>query len=251
MDDLQTAITTNGIVLDKGSAPCTAGSGITGCTYSERAARPDAVSRKVLDLGDKIKGYLRDVPENDRSRSWEHCYGYFHKTTLEAIARDRHHAALQLGFYLASWGMYRPSLGSFLWKYDYTVHLGVVDRLVTPEFSDLWAREFGGGGEDETLVPTIGAACEAVREAYSPVGKATDILVTKVILGTLGCLPAFDDYFEKGFKNTRFKYSKVDSKVIEELLRFSQDNFADLRAEQLKIENTCCTRYPFMKLVDQ
>jgi len=93
--------------------------------------------------------------------------------------------------------MYRGS--GFLLQYDYTIHLGVVNRLFTPEFSELWGRgqEFGGGDNDEALVPTIVEVCKAVREAYSCFGQASDILVTKVILGTLGCLPAFDTYFEK------------------------------------------------------
>lgn len=249
MDDLQTAVITNSTLLDKSSAPCTAGSGITGCTYPEWAAVPDAVSRKVRDLGEKIRGYLRDVPKNDRSRSWEHCYGYFHKTTPEAIAKDRDLAALRLGFYLASWGMYRPVSGAFLWKYDYTVHLGVVDRLVTG-FSDLWGREFGGGDDDELLVPRVVAACQAVQEAYRPFGQATPLLVTKVILGTFGCLPAFDDYFKKGDKYGWLRNYRVDNKVIKQVLRFSQDNLDDLRAEQREIESACCTRYPLMKLVD-
>jgi hypothetical protein len=44
-----------------------------------------------------------------RYRSWEHCYRYFHRSIPEAIAVDHDHAALQLGFYLASWGMCRGS----------------------------------------------------------------------------------------------------------------------------------------------
>ena len=204
----------------------------------------------MLNLRDKIRGYHGDVGEHDRSRSWEHCYRYFHKKTPEAIAEDRDHAALQLGFYLASWGMYRGS--GFLLQYDYTINLGVVNRLFTPEFSELWGRgqEFGGGDNDEALVPTIVEVCKAVREAYSCFGQASDILVTKVILGTLGCLPAFDTYFEKGFKHERYKYSQLDAKVIEQLLRFCGDNLNDLREEQARIESKFQLRYPLMKLVD-
>ena len=42
-------------------------------------------------------------------------------------------AALELGFYLASWGMYRPS--GFLLKRTYTIHETVVERpRVAPIF---------------------------------------------------------------------------------------------------------------------
>jgi hypothetical protein len=31
--------------------------------------------------------------------------------------------------------------------------------------------------------------------------RASDTLVTKVMLGTMGCVPAFDSYFTKGFRS--------------------------------------------------
>jgi hypothetical protein len=52
------------------------------------------------------------VDEHHRYRSWEHCYRYFRQRRHLRADRDIDHAALQLGFYLASWGMYRGS--SFL-----------------------------------------------------------------------------------------------------------------------------------------
>jgi hypothetical protein len=65
------------------------------------------------------------------------------------VAADRDHAALQLGFYLASWGMYRGS--GFLLQHAYTIHLGVIDQLVAPQFSVLWEQEFGAGDDDSKL----------------------------------------------------------------------------------------------------
>src|SRR5687768_10268886 len=81
-----------------------------------------------------------DVP--GRYRSWEHCYRFFRQFATPGVVIDRQTAALQLAFYLASWGMYRGS--SFLLQYDYTVHLAVVDRLAQPCFAPLWDRDVGG-----------------------------------------------------------------------------------------------------------
>lgn len=36
------------------------------------------------------------------------------------------------------------------------------------------------------------------------VGEASDILVTKIMLGVFGCVPAFDTYFKKGFGVSTF-----------------------------------------------
>src|SRR5215472_9314657 len=100
-------------------------------------------------IHEKIRAFLDMMGEHHRYRSWEHCYGYFHKNTPEAIAADRDRAALHLGFYLASWGMYRGS--SFLLQHAYTIHLGVIDQLLAPRFSVLWGQEFGQGDNDLRL----------------------------------------------------------------------------------------------------
>lgn len=103
-----------------------------------------------MSISETIGAFLGTMSEHHRYRSWEHCYRYFHKFTSIEIAEDREHAALQLGFYLASWGMYRGS--SFLLQCDYTVHLAVIDKLLEPQFAVLWTQEFGQGHDDKGLV---------------------------------------------------------------------------------------------------
>jgi hypothetical protein len=208
-----------------------------------------------VTVQETIHAYYSDmVGAHHRYRSWEHCYRYFHRATPEAIAVDRDHAALQLGFYLASWGMYRGS--GFLLQHAYTVHLGVVDQLVAPRFSVLWEYEFGGGDNDSKLVPVILEAIDIIREAYRPFApsaesrQASDTLVTKIILGTFGCLPACDRYFVEGFKSVGCRYSYLNAKFVDRVQRFCRDNLHDLCEEQSRIEGIGGMRYPLMKLVD-
>jgi hypothetical protein len=143
------------------------------------------------------------------------------------------HAALHLGFYLASWGMYRGR--SFLLQHDYTIHLGVVDALMAPRFADLWKQEVGAGVNDGTLVPLVLEAITAIRDAYRPFTpqaesrQASDTVVTKVLLGTLGCLPACDRYFLAGFKDRGFKYSYADQTFVEQILYFCRNHIRELR----------------------
>lgn len=208
-----------------------------------------------MTIHEKIHAYYDGMTgAHHRYRSWEHCYRYFHRSTPEGIAVDRDHAALQLGFYLASWGMYRGS--SFLLKHAYTVHLGVIEQLVAPRFSILWEQEFGAGAEDLKLVPIILEAVDGVREAFRPFTassesrQASDTLVTKIILGTFGCLPACDRFFIDGFKNASFRYSYLNAKFVERILRFCKDNLRELREEQGQIKRLGGMSYPLMKLVD-
>ena len=203
-----------------------------------------------MTIPEKILAYHGDLAGNEhhRYRSWEHCYRFFQRLTPSEMASQRDSAALQLGFYLASWGMYRGS--SFLLQHAYTVHLGVIDCLAALRFSSLWEREFGSDKNDLTLVPTVLAVIRAIREAYAPFGQPTDTLVTKVILGTLGCLPACDRYFLDGFKSQGFSYSYLNEPFVKRILLFCGNNLADLRGEQERIERSSGVHYPIMKLVD-
>ena len=208
-----------------------------------------------MTIHEKIDTYYGGmIGAHHRYRSWEHCYRYFRRSTPETIAEDRDHAALQLGFYLASWGMYRGS--SFLLQHAYTAHLGIIDQLIEPRFSILWEREFGTSDNDLVLVPIILDLIDAIREAYRPFApsaesrQASDTLVTKVILGTFGCLPACDRYFIDGFKTASFRYSYLNAKFVERVLHFCGGNLPELREVQERIERAGGMRYPVMKLVD-
>lgn len=212
------------------------------------------MEKNAASIREKVRAFLDTMGEHHRYRSWEHCYGYFHKFTPKEIAGSRELGALQLGFYLASWGMYRGS--SFLLQYDYTVHLGVIDQLVAPQFAVLWEQEFGASNDDSRLVGIIVDAVNAVREAYRPFApaaesrQASETLVTKVILGTFGCLPACDRYFIEGFRHEKFKYYCVNQSFVERVLGFCRDNLDVLLEEQSRIASIGGTHYPLMKLVD-
>ncbi len=198
--------------------------------------------------------YSKSLGEHDRERSWEHCYDFFHKTRADGLAANRDLAALHLAFYLASWGMYRGS--SFLINYAYTVHCGVIDLITDSSFDALWNADFGACKTDSQLVPPIRELIDRVRRAYKPFihkknsTQPTDTLVTKIILGTFGCLPACDEYFIKGFKSEGLKYSPLNRKFIEHNFDFCQEQFPELREEQASIKQKRGLHYPLMKLVD-
>lgn len=202
-----------------------------------------------MTISEKLLAYHGIRGEHDRDRSWEYCYKYFHHASAAAIRADRDHAALQLGFYLASWGMYRGS--GFLLRHAYTVHRGAVDCLLQPKFSTLWNQEFGASDEDANLSPVIMVACQDMRTPYRPYGKATDTLVTKILLGTIGCFPALDEYFSIGYRHVGFSIpDPLNSKFIQQVLAFCRNNILEFQAEQARIEQAYGMRYPLMKLVD-
>ena len=202
------------------------------------------------NLHRKISAYHRRVvaDPHHRYRSWEHCYRFFRSRTRKALVAEKNAAALQLGFYLASWGMYRGR--SFLLQRAFTVHEAVVERLTSPQFSELWEKEVGSEVADARLVQPILKAVAAVKEAYAPFGAATDTLATKVILGTLACLPACDRFFLYGFRESGHQFSSLNDLFVERILKFCTDCSAELRTEQSRISATGGIYYPLMKLAD-
>lgn len=208
-----------------------------------------------MDVHRKIQAYFgSDADENHRFRSWEYCYGYFRSTGRDRLVLDREHAALQLAFYLASWGMYRGS--SFLLQHAYTVHHGVINLIAQDRFSGLWCVDFGAEETDVRHIAIILELIEGIRAAYRPYaprtnsGQPTDTLITKIILGTFGCLPARDDYFKSGLKGTGLVVGSLNRPFIERIHRFSRKNLRSFRKEQTDIERKSGVRYPLMKLVD-
>lgn len=201
------------------------------------------ISVKIAAYHGRICG---DVP--GRYKSWEHCFRFFRQFATPVVVVDRETAALHLAFYLASWGMYRGS--SFLLRFDYTIHRAAVDGLVQPRFAPLWHRDIGGSEHDIEHVPLILEAADAVREAYKPFGNATDTLVTKVLLGTLACLPATDRLFRDGFARSDYKYSRLNRKFVHSVVGFCGQKLPVLRSEQARIKGISGTHYPLMKLID-
>lgn len=203
---------------------------------------------------DRIRSYLAETgQEYSRYRSWEYCYQFF-RVAGPLADNNRDLAALHLAFYLASWGMYRGSC--FLLQHDYTVHRSVVDVLGDPSFEDLWTHDFGSSTEDRRLVPLIIELVNCVRQAYKPFadgagsGGPTDTLVTKVILGTMGCLPACDQLFVSGFRKGGYRYSSLNQGFVEHVFKFCQDNLRQLWTMQSEVHRVRGCHYPLMKLVD-
>src|SRR5712692_9592607 len=136
--------------------------------------------------------------------------------------------------------MYRGS--SFLLQHTYTVHRGVIDLIAERRFTELWDADVGASEADGKFVPVISQLIEGVRKAYEPFAPVTasaqpiDTLITKVVLGTFGCLPACDRYFIDGFKSGGFKYSYPNNKFVERIGHFCRDHIRELREEQESIE---------------
>ena len=187
--------------------------------------------------------------ENHRFKSWEHCYNYFNGDSIEIDL-----ACLHLGFYLASWGMYRGS--SFLLQKDYKVHENAVREIVKSEYKVLRGIELGCF-TDEKIDILFGLKVglkDKLNDIYQNIKKtvdtksndrdATDTLITKILLGTLGCIPAYDRFFIIGIRQSDLSYSTLNRKNFNELLDWCKNNKDEIQEISKEI------KYPPMKIVD-
>ena len=193
--------------------------------------------------------------ENGRYRSWEHCYSNF------INARDNKNAeldylSLQLAFYLASWGMYRGS--SFLLQKDYKIHIPVVKELLKEEYDPLAGIDCVGlkREKNQRLLEKINAFLD---EYYSNIrGEVKNIkvrnqlsstLITKILMGTLGCVPAYDRYFISGIKKQKVASGNYNMKSIIQLVDFYEKNIVELEniRKDMKVNGMA---YPQMKILD-
>ncbi len=201
----------------------------------------------IFDITTEIKkfhdaGYKDNTPYT-RYRSWEHCYEYFTKSNEE----NTDQACLHLSFYLASWGMYRGS--SFLPKYDYKIHETAVKILFNKKYADL--RNLKPVYFDDNKINLLFELIAEIKNAYGVENQVSDILVSKIILGTLGCMPAYDRFFKKGFhciNNEIREHQTLNKKNFQILLNWCEKHKIHFNNAQKELDSE--VNYPIMKLVD-
>lgn len=163
-----------------------------------RASTDHAAHR--VNAAVELAKYSRDRHPRDRAASLDHCQAYF-RTALagDPAGIDVPQACLHLGFYLASWGMYRGS-GS-LYRFSSTALSDVVGVVMGPESDSI--RGMDVEKYDSDAIHELLHFAGTLRGAF-PDGRASDTLVTKTMLGVFGVTPAFDGFFRKGFGRHRF-----------------------------------------------
>ncbi len=203
-----------------------------------------------------ILDYFNETEKDKHGRymSWRHCYKAFSESRNVIDEQKVDYLALHLAFYLASWGMYRGS--SFLLQKDYKVHIPVVRIIQEQKYNPL----FGISAEElckKSNLALLDDAGTRIRNCYAEetpafdgvVNNATDTLVTKILLGTLGCVPAYDRYYVQSVKKRHISSGMYNMNSVYCIAKFYCNNFDAFETLRREL-NRCGIEYPPMKLMD-
>ncbi|MGA2915054.1 MAG: hypothetical protein ABSE89_03415 [Sedimentisphaerales bacterium] len=221
-----------------------------------------------INFFERISEFM-GVAENDPHHSnfsWDYCYLFFQKyRQLPSQERDSKMelACLHLGFFLASWGMFRGR--AFLRSKTYTVYKPVITAIMDMKFNCLWNiidKQWLADNEVVKdiikLIPCLKTAiCNAFTNninGQQGIPKVSDTLVTKIMLGTIGCSPAYDRYFCAGLQLHKITPRRFNCQSLKNILAFCRNNVLSMDEirQQMKDLPTICpiANIPFMKIID-
>lgn len=193
--------------------------------------------------------------ENGRSRSWEHCYRVFRDARADP-SPDYDYLSLHLAFYLASWGMYRGSC--FILQKDYKVHTPIVEEILKPEYDCLFGLACADLRNDDVweqytkLYDKIDAYFDPIRKEVrgrAVASSVSPVLITKILMGTLGCVPAYDRFFQDGVATYKVTTAEYSLESVRKLAKFYEAH-NDRLEEARRGMRTDDLIYPQMKLLD-
>ena len=193
--------------------------------------------------------------ENGRSRSWEHCYRVFRDARTDP-SPDYDYLSLHLAFYLASWGMYRGSC--FIFQKDYKVHTPIVEKILKPEYDCLFGVACTDLREPE-VQERLKNVSDNIANHFDPIrdqvagrkveSPVSPVLITKILMGTLGCVPAYDRFFVDGIKTYKVTTQEYSPKSVLKLVDFYEAHNDRLEEARRGMRTEDLT-YPQMKLLD-
>lgn len=179
---------------------------------------------KQDDIKNILEQYTKKTGAEERFSSFDYCYNYF-KNTDDYLA-DIEKSCLALGFYLASWGMYRGS--SFLLNKSAKYFEPTIEYLATLDRS-YWDIDVDNYS-DENMDKII----DIYKNLKGRIIKQKNVhvtLITKIMLGVFGFIPAYDSFFCQTFRNIakpKCGFRTVNKKSLSVIHDFYLQNKEDI-----------------------
>jgi len=152
--------------------------------------------------------------------------------------------------------MYRGSC--FIFQKGYKVHTPIVEEILKPEYDCLFGLACMDVRNSDVRVQ-LTELYDDIADYFWPIrnevagrvvgSQVSPVLITKILLGTLGCVPAYDTFFEKGVRYLGLEEKNYNEDSLLELADFYEEH--NDRLEEARRGMQCEDLiYPQMKLLD-
>ena len=185
------------------------------------------------DIKEQVENFHNQMTPMDREASYDLCYGYF-QTHRHHLAENMELSCLHLWSYLASWGMLRGS-SVLLNDCSMKVLSGIVEYLDTLTEED-WMTDVPDYREEEVRKKVVKVYEEISKRIETIDVTATVTLVTKIMMGTIGNVPAIDDYLARAFREEfkdnmpLYAFRRLNAQTLECFYEFYSANKPDFDA---------------------
>lgn len=169
------------------------------------------VKKNNMTVGELFEFHTKN---HGRFLSWERCYKFFKinkdkflSNTPAELSDLYRQAEVELGFYLASFGMYRGS--SVLLIKDSSIYSDLISSLyavVKDEELRKAEAEKNGLEYEYKLNSKLYKQCDVwIKNIKGEKKNYYDnkILITKILMGIFGYVPAFDRFFQDGLRKAK------------------------------------------------
>ena len=193
-----------------------------------------------------------NAPEH-RYSSFDYCYSYFYAN--KDLTKDIEKSCFELAFYLASWGMFRGS--SFLLQKSAKYFEKTIEYINSLDRS-IWKLDVNK--YDDINIDKLIEIYRNLEELVIENESGSITLITKIMLGVFGFVPAYDNYFCKTFREiTKGKcsfnsFNKISLKIINEFYNYNENTINKLSNKIFTYDfltgKSTNIKYPKAKIID-
>jgi len=147
-----------------------------------------------MNIAANVREFDTGFNAEHRDASFDYCFNYFQQFYEEkrieelAVAEHIEKSCLHLAFFLASWGMYRGNTELFEHSSRFLRQIVETISKTDPLVWSIDVNQY-----DEANVRALADLADSLRRCTT---RMTGTLVTKIMLGVFGNVPAFDSVFK-------------------------------------------------------
>lgn len=217
--------------------------------YLEDQLPPHLADELVKTLIDE---FMKNRLVNKRDASYDFCYLYFQRNKGKLGGKNMECSCMHLWSYLASWGMLRGS--SALLQCSPAVLKELIKYLDLISTSAIWSADVNtyDSNTKQLIIDVYNKIASILKNNTQNVPSVT--LVTKIMLGVFGCVPAFDTFFTKTFRVLYDDFRSVRDTELSDIMDFYIKHKAIIDKMAIPVidfgENPTSYHYKKAKLID-